>query len=118
MPNSRLKDYSNLIILPETTKNSNPSWFGFPITVQNKVGFKRSDIVNYLEQNKITTRMLFAGNATKQPAYINIKKRVIGDLRNTDKIMNDTFFVGVYPGIGNEQINYMIDMFEKFLKKI
>ena len=113
-----LKGYSNLIILPEKTKNSNPSWFGFPITVQNKVGFKRSDIVNYLEQNKIATRMLFAGNATKQPAYINIKRRVIGDLRNTDKIMNDTFFVGVYPGIGSEQINYMIDMFEKFFKKI
>ena len=112
-----LKDYSNLIIMPKKTKNSNPSWFGFPITIRDDAGFKRADIVNYLEQNKIATRMLFAGNATKQPAYLKIKKRIVGDLKNTDKIMNDSFFVGVYPGIGIEQLNYMIDILEKFFKK-
>ena len=103
--------------MPKKTKNSNPSWFGFPITIRDDAGFKRADIVNYLEQNKIATRMLFAGNATKQPAYFKIKKRIVGDLKNTDKIMNDSFFVGVYPGIGIEQLNYMIDILEKFFKK-
>jgi CDP-6-deoxy-D-xylo-4-hexulose-3-dehydrase len=112
-----LKEYSNLLILPEKTQNSNPSWFGFPITIRDGAGFKRSDFVNYLEKNKIATRMLFAGNITKQPAYLNIKKRIYGGLTNTDKIMNDSFFVGVYPGIGEEQINYMLDIFNKFLKK-
>lgn len=112
-----LKEYSNLIILPEKTKNSNPSWFGFIITVKDGSGFKRADIVNYLEQNKIVTRMLFAGNVTKQPAYLGIKKRIIGNLQNTDKIMKDSFFVGVYPGIGVEQMNYMIEVFDKFFKK-
>jgi len=112
-----LKEYSNLLILPEKTHNSNPSWFSFPITIRDNAGFKRSDIVNYLEKNKIATRMLFAGNITKQPAYLNIKKRIYGCLANTDKIMNDSFFVGVYPGIGEEQINYMLDIFNRFLKK-
>jgi len=112
-----LKEYSNLLILPEKTHNSNPSWFSFPITIRDNAGFKRTDIVNYLEKNKIATRMLFAGNITKQPAYLNIKKRIYGSLTNTDKIMNDSFFVGIYPGIGEEQINYMLEIFNRFLKK-
>lgn len=112
-----LKQYSNLIILPKKTHNSNPSWFSFPITIRDSTGFKRADIVNYLEKNKIATRMLFAGNITKQSAYLDIKKRIYGNLLNTDKIMNDSFFVGVYPGIGEEQINYMIEVFHNFFKK-
>ncbi len=111
-----LKEYENLLILPRQTPNSKPSWFGFPMTVRKDAGFERSDIVTHLEKNKVMTRVIFGGNLLKQPAYKGIDKRIVGDLKNTDTIMSDSFFVGVYPGINEEAMSYMINIFESFLR--
>lgn len=113
-----LQDYKNYLILPEPTKKSDPSWFGFPISIGENKGFSRTDLVNHLEKNKIMTRNLFAGNIIRQPAYQNVNYRVIGDLDNTDYIMNNTFFIGVYPGINQQKIDYIIEVFDGFFKKI
>jgi CDP-6-deoxy-D-xylo-4-hexulose-3-dehydrase len=111
-----LKKYKEYFILPETAKNSKPSWFGFPISVKKNSPFKRNDIVNYLENNNIATRMLFGGNLTKQPAYQNIKYRVCGSLKNTDFVMNNLFWIGVYPGIKKPQLEYLKKIFDEFFK--
>ena len=111
-----LERHSEHLILPEATKNSDPSWFGFPITVKDSSRFTRNDLTGYLEKNMVMTRLLFAGNITKQPAYLDIDCRIIGDLTNTDKVMNDTFFIGVYPGIDDEQIAYIAEVFDNFFK--
>ncbi|KXS43213.1 MAG: CDP-6-deoxy-D-xylo-4-hexulose-3-dehydrase [Candidatus Frackibacter sp. T328-2] len=113
-----LKEYEDYLILPEATKNSDPSWFGFPITVREDSGINRADLVNHLEENKIMTRMLFAGNITRQPAYQNVKYRVVGDLENTDYIMNNTFFIGVYPGIDQEKRDYILQVFADYFNKL
>ena len=113
-----LERHSEHLILPEATKNSDPSWFGFPITVKGNSKFTRNDLTGYLEKNMVMTRLLFAGNITKQPAYLDIDCRIIGDLANTDKVMNDTFFIGVYPGINEEQIAYVAEVFDYFFKGI
>jgi CDP-6-deoxy-D-xylo-4-hexulose-3-dehydrase len=115
---NELLKYEEFLIMPEATKDSDPSWFGFPITVRENDKFSRNDLTIYLEKNMIMTRLLFAGNVTKQPAYIDIECRIIGDLKNTDYIMNNTFFIGVYPGINDEQINYISKVFENFFKVI
>jgi CDP-6-deoxy-D-xylo-4-hexulose-3-dehydrase len=112
-----LKKYEKYLILPEPTKRSNPSWFGFSILVKESAPFTRNDIVNYLEQNKIATRMLFGGNLTRQPAYSSIKFRVVKDLRNTDLVMNNLFWIGVYPGLTKEMLDYVCGRFEEFFKK-
>lgn len=112
-----LKRYEEYLILPMPTPNSQPSWFGFPITVRENCDFKRNDIVEFLEKNKVMTRMLFGGNLTRQPAYENIEKRIIGDLRNTEVIMNDNFFIGVYPGINKEKMDYIVSVFDRFFKE-
>lgn len=111
-----LLKYDKFLILPEPTNGSNPSWFGFPITLKSDTFFSRNDLTGFLEKNMIMTRLLFAGNITKQPAYLDIECRIIGELKNTDYIMNNTFFIGVYPGIDDEQINYMISVFDKFFE--
>lgn len=117
---NKLKDklgkFSHALILPEATENANPSWFGFPITVREDAGFGRNDLTAFLENNKIMTRLIFAGNVTKQPAYLDIDCRIIGDLKNTDVVMNNTFFIGVYPGIDDEQIAYMESVFALFFE--
>lgn len=113
-----LEKYNEVLILPEATKNADPSWFGFPITVKENNKFSRNDLTIYLERNMIMTRLLFAGNVTKQPAYLDIECRVVGDLSNTDYIMNNTFFIGVYPGINDEQIAYISDVFDRFFKEL
>ncbi|UVI30246.1 lipopolysaccharide biosynthesis protein RfbH [Paenibacillus spongiae] len=110
-----LRDLGDYFILPRATENSNPSWFGFILTVREQAGFTRNDIVNYLENNRIQTRMLFAGNLTRQPAFQEVEYRVHGNLTNTDKILNDTFLVGVYPGLTNEMIDYVIRMIREFV---
>jgi CDP-6-deoxy-D-xylo-4-hexulose-3-dehydrase len=112
-----LKKYEEFFILPEATPKSDPSWFAFPLTLRDNLKFNRADIVKHLEKNNIMTRMLFGGNLLKQPAYKNIEFRVKGDLKNTDKIMNDTFFIGVYPGITDEMIGYVLTIFDKFFKR-
>ena len=109
------KAFKEYFILPEATEGSDPAWFAFPATVRNNANFTRTELTNYLNENLIETRNLFGGNLLRQPAYLNIKHRTIGELKNTDRIMNDTFFLGTYPGIGIEQIEYTIDVIKNFL---
>ncbi len=98
------------LILPKPCENANPSWFGFPLTCKD--GAARDNIVRYLEEHGVQTRMLFAGNLTKHPCFDEMRKsgegfRVVGELTNTDRIMADTFWIGVYPGMTDEMIDYM-----------
>ncbi len=108
-----LKDLEEFFILPEATPNSEPSWFGFPIAVRPDGPFNRNQVIAFLENRKIATRLLFAGNLLRQPAYQDIKHRVVGPLTNTDFIMNQVFWVGVYPGITSAMMSYMLDVFHK-----
>ena len=110
------KQYEDYFILPEATEGSDPAWFAYPITVRENAGFSRTELTNYLSENLIETRNLFGGNLLRQPAYLNIKHRKVGNLENTDRIMNDTFFLGTFPGIGNEQIAYTMNIIAKFLR--
>lgn len=110
-----LKDLEEYFILPRATRNSDPSWFGFILTVRDGVKFTKSEIVTHLENHRIQTRMLFAGNLTRQPAFQHVNYRVSGDLTNTDKILHDTFLVGVYPGMTDEKIDYMVNTIRAFV---
>ncbi len=112
-----LKKYEDKIILPVWHKKADPSWFAFTITLRDGCGFTRKDITSFLESKMIETRMVFAGNILKQPAYMGIEREVIGSLKNTDKIMNDTFFVGVYPGIDSRRLGFMLKSFDEFFEK-
>ena len=98
-------------------RSAEPSWFGYLIILRENAPFKRNELVMYLENNKIATRMLFGGNLLKQPAYICKTHRVISDLNNTDYLMNHSFWIGVYPGIDSQRRNYVADRFQRFLKK-
>ena len=104
---NRLRAYEKYLILPRWDRLSEPSWFGFPLLVKDSSPFNRDEIVRHLEENKIATRMLFGGNLLKQPAYQNIKYRVIGRLENTDLAMNNFFWIGVYPGLTPEKLKFM-----------
>lgn len=106
---------SKYIILPEATENSDPSWFGFAITLKSKK-IKRYDLLKHLENKKIGTRLLFGGNITKQPYFKNLKYRIASNLTVTNNIMDNTFWIGVYPGIDSEMQNYVIEVLENFLK--
>ena len=114
-----LKDLNNMIILPEACPNSTPSWFGFLITC--KEGIDRKNVVNYLEKSGIQTRNLFAGNIIKHPCFDSIREkteeyRIVGSLENTDRIMKDSFWIGVYPGMTDEKIDYMIKKIREALE--
>jgi len=109
-----LKKYENDLILPCATPHSDPSWFGFPIIVREDAPFKRNDIVRYLEDHKIATRMLFGGNLLKQPAYADMKYRAPGALVNTNLVMDKLFWIGVYPGLTDQMIKYINDTFTHF----
>ncbi len=111
------KKYEKYFILPRAAKNSQSSWFGFPLLVKPGVSFSRNEIVNYLEENQIATRMLFGGNLIKQPVYENTKYRIFDSLKNTDLVMNNLFWIGVYPGITKEKLCYILKVLDKFLKK-
>ena len=111
------KKYEEYFILPQRERYSEPSWFGFPILVKEDAPFKRNDIVRYLEQNKVATRMLFGGNLLRQPAYKNIRCRVIGKLKNTDLVMNNLFWIGVYPGITEKELRYIEKIIFMFFEK-
>jgi len=110
-----LSPYQEQMILPKATVNSDPSWFGFVITLIADAGFTRNDISRFLEINRIETRNLFSGNLLRQPAFKDIKHRVVGDLQNTDIITERTFFIGVYPGIDDNQIDYIDGVFKRFM---
>lgn len=113
-----LLEYNNFLILPKISVKSNPSWFAFPITVKKNSLFSRDDLVQFLEKNNIMTRLLFAGNITKQPAYEEIECKIIGTLENTDYVMNNTFFIGVYPGIEDMQLEEMKTVFSNFFIEV
>jgi CDP-6-deoxy-D-xylo-4-hexulose-3-dehydrase len=110
----RLAGMEEQFILPQPTPNSNPSWFGFPLTLRENAGASRVDLIRYLDDHKIGTRLLFAGNLLRQPAYHGVNHRVFGELTNTDRIMNQTFWLGLYPGITAEQIDYVGERLEEF----
>ncbi|MDP4099366.1 lipopolysaccharide biosynthesis protein RfbH [Paenibacillus sp. P96] len=111
-----LKPLEEFLILPEATPNSDPSWFGFPMTLRKEAPVSRNVLVQKLEELRIGTRLLFAGNILRQPAYKNIPHRVVGELTHTDIIMNNTFWVGVYPGLTQEMLQYTADTIGKILK--
>lgn len=111
---NKLSTCAEFIDLPEPTENSEPSWFGFLVTLKPNNDFTRVDLLKYLNQEKIGTRLLFAGNLTKQPYMQNKKFKVIGKLNNTDYVMENSFWVGVYPGLTNEMLDYIALKFETF----
>lgn len=117
-----LQNCSDKLVLPEPEKNSDVSWFGFLICVKESAGFTRDELVQHLEQHNIQTRMLFAGNLIKHPCFDEMRKtgegyRQIGDLANTDRIMNDAFWIGVYPGMTEEMLDYMVKKIREFCEK-
>lgn len=111
---AKLASVEQFLHLPEATPNSEPSWFGFPLIVKDTAGVKRADLINFLEENKIGTRLLFAGNLIKQPYMAGSTFRVSGELTNTDVVMNQTFWLGTFPGLGEPQLDYIADKLEEF----
>ncbi|TCG09503.1 lipopolysaccharide biosynthesis protein RfbH [Paraburkholderia steynii] len=110
----RLKSCEEFLILPEATPKSDPSWFGFPITLRPAANTKRVDFISYLDQYKIGTRLLFAGNLIRQPYMIGRNYRISGNLTNTDIVMNDTFWIGVYPGLTEDMLSFVVEKIEAF----
>ena len=111
----RLQSCQDFLILPEATPNSDPSWFGFLMTIKPEANIRRVDLLSYLDQEKIGTRLLFAGNLTRQPYMQGRNYRVSGDLKHTDIVMNDSFWVGVYPGLTEEMLDFTALKIESFL---
>lgn len=105
------------LILPQATPNSDPSWFGFPITLDPKHPVNREELIRYLDSKKIGTRLMFAGNILKQPAYKGIDFRVVGDLTNTDIVLTRTFWIGVFPGLSTQMLDYTVESIKNFLKQ-
>lgn len=111
---SRLNNLSDFIEIAQPTPNSEPSWFGFPITIKETSGVSRIDLVKYLDQYKIGTRLLFAGNLIRQPYFDGIEYRVVGELTNTDRTMNNTLWLGIYPALGEEHFDFVAAKLEEF----
>ncbi|AYM97601.1 lipopolysaccharide biosynthesis protein RfbH [Acidovorax sp. 1608163] len=111
----RLKDCEEFVNLPEPTEHSDPSWFGFPITLKENCPVSRLDLLTYLDQNKVGTRLLFAGNLTRQPYMVGANYRVSGDLTNTDNVMNNTFWIGVQPALTREMLEFAAQKIESYL---
>jgi CDP-4-dehydro-6-deoxyglucose reductase, E1 len=110
-----LRPYEDRLLLPVTPPHTDPSWFSFVITVREGAGFTRGELTGFLEANRIETRHLFSGNLLRHPAFESIERRVVGDLSNTDAVMNRTFFVGVYPGLDEARMEHVIDAFRRFM---
>ena len=111
-----LKDLEEFLILPEQEKNSEPSWFGFPLSLRKNSKFNRNDLTQYLNDNKIGTRLLFSGNLIKQPYMKNVTFKVHGELKNTDFVMEHTFWIGLYPGLSKEHLEYSVLKIKNFFK--
>jgi CDP-6-deoxy-D-xylo-4-hexulose-3-dehydrase len=112
---ARLKDCEEFVSLPEPTEHSDPSWFGFPITLKENCPVTRLDLLTYLDQNKVGTRLLFAGNLTRQPYMAGADYRISGDLTNTDNVMNNTFWIGVQPALTREMLEFAAQKIESYL---
>ena len=111
---NRLADCEDFLILPAATPNADPSWFGFPISIRENAGVDRVELLRYLDQYRINTRMLFGGNLTRQPYFRGRNYRVSGELSVTDAVMNRTFWVGVWPGLSEEMLSYIADRLNEF----
>ena len=111
-----LQPYHDLVILPSWSSKADPSWFAFPITVPPSAPFARQELAQFLESRHVETRMLFAGNILRQPAYKDITRRVVGDLAITDQVTRGTLFVGVFPGLDQERLDYMLEQFHEFFR--
>jgi CDP-4-dehydro-6-deoxyglucose reductase, E1 len=114
---STLEPLQTFLLLPEATKGADPAWFGFPLAVREDAPFSREDLVRELDAKKIHTRMLFAGNLLRQPAYENCAHRVVGNLANTDFVMNNMFWIGVYPGLTQPMLTYVVEVIREFARK-
>jgi len=110
-----LAKWDEWLLLPEPTPGSDPSWFGFLLTVREGAPFTRNELVAWLESRKIATRMLFAGNMTRQPAFKDAPHRIVGELKNTDRVMRDTFWIGVWPGTTAEMREWVVASFAQFI---
>ena len=110
----RLKTCEEFLHMPEATPNSEPSWFGFPLVLRESSGIRRVDLINFLDGANIGTRLLFAGNIVRQPYMIGRNFRISGELKNTDIVMKQTFWIGVYPGLTTEMLDYLCDQIETF----
>jgi len=116
---SGLRKYSKYLLFTTAEKEADPCWFGFTIVVRDGAPFTKLELVKYLEDKKIATRSLFSGNLLKHPAYLHRKDvRIVGKLDNSDKIMEDGFWIGVYPGITKEMMRYVIQTFDSFFRNI
>lgn len=113
-----LADLEDTLILPEATPESEPSWFGFPLTVRNGSAEKRRAIVRFLEDRKIGTRQLFGGNLLRQPAYRDVPRRVVGDLTRSDHVMNGTFWIGVYPGLTTPMLDFVVESLREAVRSL
>ncbi len=113
-----LSQFQDIFILPEATAKSNPSWFGFPITIRDEAPFERRSLVRYFYEHRIETRHIFAGNITRQPYFRDKIYKVIGDLKNSNVIMNRSFWLGVYPGLTEEMLGYVVECVENFLLEV
>jgi CDP-6-deoxy-D-xylo-4-hexulose-3-dehydrase len=111
-----LADLQEFLVLPEATPNSDPAWFGFPITVKPDAPFVRNELTRRLEDAKIGTRLLFGGNLVRQPYMAGRDFRIVGELTNADAIMERTFWIGVYPGLGPDHIAYMLETIHDFCR--
>ena len=112
---TQLQSCEEFLLLPQATVHSNPSWFGFPITLKENAPVRRLDLLTYLDQNKVGTRLLFAGNLTRQPYMLGRNFRVVGDLANTDVVMNNTFWIGVQPALTKDMMQFAVSKIEAFL---
>ena len=109
-----LKPYEESLLLPTWSERAEPSWFAFPVTVRPDAPFSRRDLTTFLEERNVETRALFAGNILRQPGYQDIPHRVVGNLSNSDLVLRSTFFVGIYPGMDDARIGYMLNVFADF----
>ena len=112
-----LRDLEDVLELPEATPCAEPSWFGFPMLVRPGAPFTRNELIGQLESRRIATRLIFAGNLTRQPAYADSAYRVVGDLTTTDRVMRDGFWLGVYPGLTPAMLDYVVDTLRSWCRR-